>query len=57
MGTEGTGEIVRIYNLSEYSIRRTVIKQWKGYKKMPDKIRTILTQWGLADHNIKVIQI
>ena len=57
MGTEGTGEIVRIYNLSESSIRRTVIKQRKGYKKMPDKIRTILTQWGLADHNIKVIQI
>lgn len=47
--------LARIYNLSESSIRRIVIKQRKGYKKMPDKIRTILKLWGMTDQNIKQI--
>ena len=45
----------RIYNLSESSIRRIVINQRKGYKKMPDKIKTILKHWEMVDQNIKQI--
>lgn len=47
--------LARIYNLSESSIRRIVIKQRKGYKKMQDKIKSILIQWGMKDQNIKQI--
>lgn len=47
--------LARIYNLSESSIRRIVIKQRKGYKKMQDKIKSILMQWGMKDQNIKQI--
>lgn len=47
--------LARIYNLSESSIRRIVIKQRKGYIKMPDKIKEILTHWGLEASEIKQI--
>lgn len=41
--------LAKIYNLSESSIRRIIIRQRKGYTDMKEKIREILVNWGLQD--------
>lgn len=41
--------LAELYNLSESSIRRIIIKQRKGYTEMKDKISRILSQWELQD--------
>ena len=48
-------QLSQIYNLSESSIRRIIIKQRKGYVFMNDKIRDILLMWGVQNENVKQI--
>lgn len=45
--------LAEIYNLSESSIRRIIIKQRKGYTAMRDKMTRILSHWGLQNHEVK----
>ncbi len=45
----------RIYNLSESSIRRIVMKQRKSYQSMGDKINDMLYRWGLENSEMKQI--
>lgn len=45
----------RIYNLSESSIRRIVMKQRRDYQAMCDKISGILYRWGLENCERKQI--
>lgn len=47
--------LAEIYNLSESSIRRIIIKQRKAYAIMKDKIEKILCNWGLQDDKIEQI--
>lgn len=45
--------LAEIYNLSESSIRRIIIKQRKGYASMTEKIKEILNSWNLENSEIK----
>lgn len=45
----------QIYNLSESSIRRIIVKQRKGNIPMKDKIAQIISNWGLENKDIKQI--
>ena len=47
--------LAKIYNLSESSIRRIIIRQKKDYAGMEDKIKENLTLWGLQDCKVKQI--
>lgn len=47
--------LAEIYNLSESSIRRIIIKQRKGYAIMKEKIEEILINWGMQNSEIKQI--
>lgn len=47
--------LAEIYNLSESSIRRIIIKQRKGYTVMKEKIKEMLVNWGLQNSEIKQI--
>ena len=47
--------LAEIYNLSESSIRRIIIKQRKGYASMTEKIKEILNSWNLENSEIKQI--
>lgn len=47
--------LAEIYNLSESSIRRILIKQRKGYLSMSDTVRDILFHWGLQNEEVKQI--
>jgi len=47
--------LAEIYNLSESSIRRVIIKQRKGYLSMNDKVRDILFHWKLQNEDVKQI--
>jgi len=48
-------QLSQIYNLSESSIRRIIVKQRKGNGRMKDKITRIITNWGLKNMDIKQI--
>ena len=54
---EGVGnrQLSQIYNLSESSIRRIIIKQKRYYDVMRDKISEIITHWGLTSISVKQI--
>lgn len=45
----------KIYNLSESSLRRIIIKKWNEYTSMNDKIIKILFHWGLQKSEVKQI--
>ena len=45
----------KIYNLSESSIRRIIIKKRKGYEEMKEKIIKVLMSWDLQDSSIEQI--
>lgn len=47
--------LAKIYNLSESSIRRIIIKQRNCYTIMKEKIKKIILNWGLQDSEIKQI--
>ncbi len=48
-------QLSQIYNLSESSIRRIIVKQRKGNIPMKDKIAQIIRNWGLENKDIKQI--
>ena len=48
-------QLSQIYNLSESSIRRIIVKQRKGNVRMKDKITRVITNWGLKNVDIKQI--
>ena len=48
-------QLSQIYNLSESSIRRIIVKQRKGNVRMKDKITRVITNWGLKNMDIKQI--
>lgn len=48
-------QLAELYNLSESSIRRIIIKQRKGDWIIMETIKKILISWGLKDQNIKQI--
>lgn len=48
-------QLSQIYNLSESSIRRIIVKQRKGSIRMKDKIAQALSNWGLEKADIKQI--
>lgn len=47
--------LAQIYNLSESSIRRIVLKQRKEYTKMKEKLVRILSNWNLHSSDVKQI--
>lgn len=47
--------IAQIYNLSESSIRRIILKQRGYYEAMKERINNILVHWGLGRVDIKQI--
>lgn len=47
--------LAQIYNLSESSIRRIIIKQREGNEVRVEKIKKILVHWGLSVMNVKQI--
>lgn len=47
--------LAQIYNLSESSIRRIILKQKGYYKTMAESINIILEHWGLSSVSIKQI--
>lgn len=47
--------LAKIYNLSESSIRRILIKKRKGYLSMNDKVKDVLFHWGLQNEDVKQI--
>lgn len=47
--------LAEIYNLSDSSIRRVIIKQRKRYRIMNEKIKKILFNWDLENSEIKQI--
>ena len=51
----GNKQLSRMYNLSESSIRRIILKQRKGSLWMKDQIAQILSHWGLENKDIKQI--
>ena len=48
-------QLSQIYNLSESSIRRIIVKQRKGNIRMKEKIAQIISNWSLANKDIKQI--
>ena len=48
-------QLSQIYNLSESSIRRIIVKQRKGNRPMKDKITQVINNWGLENKEIKQI--
>lgn len=44
-----------IYNLSESSIRRIIIKQRKRYNEMKDRVSKIITNWNVENVEVKQI--
>ena len=48
-------QLSQIYNLSESSIRRVIVKQRKGSLWMKNQIAKILSNWGLENKDIKQI--
>lgn len=48
-------QLSKIYNLSESSIRRVIVKQRKGSLWMKDQIAQLLSNWGLENMDIKQI--
>ena len=48
-------QLSQIYNLSESSIRRIVIKQRRGDLQMKDQIAQIISNWGVENKEIKQI--
>lgn len=48
-------QLSRIYNLSESSIRRIIVKQRKGSVRMKEKITQVIRNWGLENEDIKQI--
>lgn len=48
-------QLSQIYNLSESSIRRIIVKQRKGNIPMKDKIEQIICNWKLENKDIKQI--
>lgn len=48
-------QLSQIYNLSESSIRRIIVKQRKGNIPMKDKIKQIIRNWKLENKDIKQI--
>ena len=48
-------QLSQIYNLSESSIRRIIVKQRKGNVRMKDKITQVIRNWGLENRDIKQI--
>lgn len=48
-------QLSKIYNLSESSIRRVIVKQRKGSLWMKDQIAQLLSNWGLENKDIKQI--
>ena len=49
------GELANMYHLSASSIRRIIIEQRKGYETMNNKIRQIVSEWGIAKIDVKQI--
>lgn len=47
--------LAQLYNLSESSIRRIVLKQRKGYTKMKEELVRILSHWNLHRSDVKQI--
>ena len=45
----------QVYNLSESSIRRIIVKQRKGDMQMRDKMMQAIRHWGLENRDIKQI--
>ena len=45
----------QMYNLSESSIRRIIVKQRKGYIPMKNKLTQILNHWDLSNSDVKQI--
>ena len=45
----------QIYNLSESSIRRIILKQKGSFEAMAERINNILEHWGLSSMNIKQV--
>ena len=48
-------QLSQMYNLSESSIRRIIIKQRKGNIPMKNKLTQILNHWDLSDSDVKQI--
>ena len=48
-------QLSQMYNLSESSIRRIIIKQRKGYIPMKNKLTQILNHWDLSNSDVKQI--
>lgn len=48
-------QLSQIYNLSESSIRRIIIKKKEGNEVMVENIKRILVHWGLSVMNVKQI--
>jgi len=48
-------QLSQIYNLSESSIRRIIVKQRKGNVRMKDKIARVIRNWGLENLEIRQI--
>lgn len=48
-------QLSQIYNLSESSIRRIIVKQRKGNVRMKDKITQVISNWGLVNREIMQI--
>ena len=48
-------QLSRMYNLSESSIRRVIVKQRKGSLRMKDQITQLLSHWELENKDIKQI--
>ena len=48
-------QLSQIYNLSESSIRRIIVRQRKGNVRMKDKITQVIRNWGLENRDIKQI--
>jgi len=51
----GNKRLAQIYNLSESSIRRIILKKHKGYVQMKDNLTQILNHWDLQSSDVKQI--
>lgn len=48
-------KLAHLYNLSESSIRRIIVKQRKGYNKMKDELTQVLDNWDVQEKEVKQI--
>lgn len=48
-------KLAHMYNLSESSIRRIIVKQRKGYTRMKEGLTQILSNWGMERCDVKQI--